>query len=632
MGRFRGLRALLVVGLALAVAVATVIVVFAPAVAQAESTSTSCQGTAGKPWSATPQGWADQCQMVNDTYDSDRQTFVLDPGSGNFLTRDQLIAKADSFAAFGFSDQFLWYAPLSQVTPLTTSEWSGCEGSYRATTLTFCDHVTAAHHSVGQDLTQSQTLDAIAYDGNWISLACGNFNLPVQLGGGDIIPAPVPTIVGMKFNDANGDKIQDDGEGGVGGVMFTLTRTSSQVGQPIGQVVDWTTSAPDGTFAFSLDKDEGPGTYVVQEVTPSGWRNTYSPPPVVVEEGEDNKTHDVSFGDIQETGLTVQPAILSAVEGQSFSRQVATFTDPDALDSVDAAASYSATIDWGDGSTSIGAITSNGGGAYTVSGTHTYADESTPTIQVSISDLDETGGSTTISYIAAVGDAALSDATGATEAATEGQAVSNVTVATFTDANPGASLNDFTSNGGSTTINWGDGSSSAGTVTQTGPGQFSVGGTHTYAALGPYTITINVVDDGGSTATATTHVIVFAYSSGGAFVIGQNESVGAPVTFWSAQWDNDNTLSGGSNAFKGFETSTPTPICPGTWTSGTGNSVMPPDTIPTYMAVIVASSVSQSGSTISGDIQKVVIVRTDPGYAPDPGHAGTGTIVATLCG
>jgi hypothetical protein len=28
---------------------------------------------------------------------------------------------------------------------------------------------------------------------------------------------------------------------------------------------------------------------------------------------------------------------------------------------------------------------------------------------------------------------------------------------------------------------------------------------------------------------------------------------------------------------------------------------------------------------------RIVVVRTDPGYGPSPGHAGTGTIVATFC-
>jgi hypothetical protein len=49
------------------------------------------------------------------------------------------------------------------------------------------------------------------------------------------------------------------------------------------------------------------------------------------------------------------------------------------------------------------------------------------------------------------------------------------------------------------------------------------------------------------------------------------------------------------------------------------------------MAVIVSSTIAQTGSVISGDIAEIVIVQTAPGYAPNPGHSGTGTVVAVLC-
>jgi len=34
---------------------------------------------------------------------------------------------------------------------------------------------------------------------------------------------------------------------------------------------------------------------------------------------------------------------------------------------------------------------------------------------------------------------------------------------------------------------------------------------------------------------------------------------------------------------------------------------------------------------ISGDIRKIVIVKTNPGYGPSPGHVGTGQVVAIVC-
>jgi len=49
------------------------------------------------------------------------------------------------------------------------------------------------------------------------------------------------------------------------------------------------------------------------------------------------------------------------------------------------------------------------------------------------------------------------------------------------------------------------------------------------------------------------------------------------------------------------------------------------------MGVLVSPSASKSGPTISGGVLRIVVVRTDPGYGPDPGSAGTGTVVATFC-
>jgi len=144
---------------------------------------------------------------------------------------------------------------------------------------------------------------------------------------------------------------------------------------------------------------------------------------------------------------------------------------------------------------------------------------------------------------------------------------------------------------------------------------------------------VHVVDDGGATDTAVTTLIVYAYPAGGDFVIGNDHTaVGSQVTFWGSQWAKNNpAVSTPPAAFKGFENSSATPACSSTWTSTPGNSPNPPNAIPTYMAVVVSTHVTQNGSTMTGDVQHVVIVATGPGYAGDPGHDGTGVIVATLC-
>ena len=120
------------------------------------------------------------------------------------------------------------------------------------------------------------------------------------------------------------------------------------------------------------------------------------------------------------------------------------------------------------------------------------------------------------------------------------------------------------------------------------------------------------------------------------FVIGDlNAVVGEQVTFWGAQWATKNSLSGGTapTSFKGFANSaSPDPAnCGGTWSSDPGNSSGPPSSIPEFITVIVSSSITKSGNVISGDIPGMAIVKTDPGYDHNPGHAGTGTVVAIIC-
>jgi len=53
--------------------------------------------------------------------------------------------------------------------------------------------------------------------------------------------------------------------------------------------------------------------------------------------------------------------------------------------------------------------------------------------------------------------------------------------------------------------------------------------------------------------------------------------------------------------------------------------------VPQYITVLVASSVTKSGSVISGNITRMVVVKTEPGYGPAPGKAGTGTVVSVVC-
>jgi len=49
------------------------------------------------------------------------------------------------------------------------------------------------------------------------------------------------------------------------------------------------------------------------------------------------------------------------------------------------------------------------------------------------------------------------------------------------------------------------------------------------------------------------------------------------------------------------------------------------------MLVLVSGKVTKSGSSIAGNTVHEVVVKTHPGYAPNPGHRGTGKVVARIC-
>jgi hypothetical protein len=343
-----------------------------------------------------------------------------------------------------------------------------------------------------------------------------------------------------------------------------------------------------------------------------------------------NGNHEDGFQ--QTVDITVPDPPISATGGFTFGgtepatvgRTVATFTDPDRFAT---AGEYSAKIDWGDGSTSTGTI-SGTPALFTVTDSHTYLDEGSCAITVTISDTDNLANSQTVTDSATVADAPLSSSCNGVPAVSL-QAFS-APVAALVDANPIATTADFTA-----TIDWGDASAtSSGAVTGTGP--FTVSGGHTYASTGYFTITTTINDDGGQTTTTACKVLVFAFApGGGSFVIGDGSSaLLTPVTFWGAQWWTLNSLSGGSapSSFKGFAKNPATPSCNAPWSTDPGNSAPPPaGPLPAFMGVIVTSSSSKSGSTISGNTPSIVVVRTNAGYDSNPGHAGTGTVVAQLC-
>lgn len=163
--------------------------------------------------------------------------------------------------------------------------------------------------------------------------------------------------------------------------------------------------------------------------------------------------------------------------------------------------------------------------------------------------------------------------------------------------------------------------------------------------LGPQPIGASFAGDSKyKPSSATTSAFVFAFPSRGAFTLGDTTAATAgssAVTWWDANWYLLNRVSGGptppsDKGFAGTVVSLPTggkkpASCSGTWSTTGGNSPPPASGVPSYMGVLVSSAITKNGSTINGNFVHIVVVRVNPGYAPNPDGTGTGTIVATYC-
>lgn len=182
---------------------------------------------------------------------------------------------------------------------------------------------------------------------------------------------------------------------------------------------------------------------------------------------------------------------LTAAEAAPFAGMtVATFTDPGGTEP---ASDYSADINWGDGTlTQVGGGSiAFAGGVFTVTGGHTYAEESglehpgSQPYQITVTVHHEAAPTATAHSTAAVSDPAVLAVGGIPVGAKECILVT-APLATFTDPAGPEPVGDY-----SVSINWGDNTSSTGTITFTG-GVFTATGSHTYAEEGTFTITTTI--------------------------------------------------------------------------------------------------------------------------------------------
>jgi hypothetical protein len=264
---------------------------------------------------------------------------------------------------------------------------------------------------------------------------------------------------------------------------------------------------PDGaggqTYSATVDYGDGSGT----QPLPLGAGHTFALSHRYTENGTDNVTvtvtdnsgatgTDTAAVTVNDAPIAISGASLDATEANPTGTvTVATFADPGNDDPSD----YKATIRWGDGTGEHTAtVVRDSSGTYHLAAAHSYADEGSLTATITVTDTDSTAAPNqraTATDQVTVAEADSLSGAGSTIQPTAGSAFSGV-VATYTDTNAAEPASDLVA-----TIDWGDATTSAGTITGTG-GQYSVTGTHTYAYPASLPVRVTVSDDTPGTASA----------------------------------------------------------------------------------------------------------------------------------
>jgi hypothetical protein len=302
------------------------------------------------------------------------------------------------------------------------------------------------------------------------------------------------------------------------------------------------------------------------------------------------------------------PEPFDVAESEPFSGTVATLTDTDDAGDTDDGSddSYSATIDWGDGSVGAGTIVDNGDGSFDIQGAHTYKEDGTYAVSVTI--MDGEGGVFPVDYDVVVAEGPLGeadlDASSAPPISTKEGLTFTQPVAFFSDPLGPQGVPDSAGNFRAT-IDWGDGSTSRGTIIDLGDSNFRVDGTHNYLEDGTYTITVTITeitDQGTAVATTTANVAERPDGYPGDFDLRRPKGLnvgateGIPFTAPVANFED--------------------PISPG----------KPPDDPSSYMAVIQWGDGSSSQGTISSLGGGFYQVKGSHTYAEDGTYAITVTI------
>ena len=251
-------------------------------------------------------------------------------------------------------------------------------------------------------------------------------------------------------------------------------------------------AGPDGALWFALD-----GTNQLGRITTTGTVSEFSLPdpsatdgptitPGALTSGPDHKlwfvdAYTPQVGNVNvTTGLLASGVSATVDAGSTSTATVASFVD---FAGGGAAADYTATVAWDDGTTSAGTIAANSSGGFDVSVSRNWA-LSDGSATVTVTDTRTAGRTASASTYVTVNPPPVTGA-GVSVTSTAAALFSGV-VGSFS----GVPLNSISSY--SASIDWGDGHTSQGTLASNASGGVDVSGSNRYAASGSYTVTVSL--------------------------------------------------------------------------------------------------------------------------------------------
>ena len=255
---------------------------------------------------------------------------------------------------------------------------------------------------------------------------------------------------------------------------------------------------------------------------------------IATDNGTPSQTSQKSVQILVADPFTIATQPVNSLEGASLTNTIVTKFTPL---KPKAASDYTATITWGDGRIDNGVVSALGDGSYTVKGTGIYQKYGSYPIAITVKDnIDNVSISGTTT--ATITDAPIS-VIFVTPVRPSGSGLINGTMAEITDNNSAGLASDL-----SASISWGDGTSSAGTITKLN-GKFLVSGSKTYSSFGSFPIGITVASTGNQSASASGSILVANATPVFSAISDQSVIVGNSLIFQAKATDTDSwqTLS-----------------------------------------------------------------------------------------